>query len=139
MKTLNLTRGHESDEHIALKREVIRFLHNWGYGAVLCEHHDSDLVAIQPGRAAILGVEIERADRHAPTNLFRDFSQGCADVLIVCPNLKILGEVARKLSRTVPKELLEKTALATISALRLTQPNHFPGSETREFKPKQTS
>jgi hypothetical protein len=132
MKTLNLNRGNETGEHIALKSGVLQFLHNWGYGVVLCEHQYCDIVAVHPHRATILGVEIERSERNALKNISRDFSQGCSQVLVVCPNLKVLGEVARKFSRALPSEFWEKTALATISALHLTRPIHFPSLEARE-------
>src|SRR5262245_33574712 len=98
MKALNLNRGKETEEHIALKRDVIRLLNGSGYGAILCEHEYCDLVALHPHSASILGVEIERSDRNACRNLSRDFSQGCAQVLVVCADLKVMGEVARKLS-----------------------------------------
>ena len=132
MKTLNINRGHETGEHIALKSEVIQFLHGWGYGAILCEHLYCDVVAIQPNRAAIIAVEIERSDRNTLRNILRNFSQGCEQVLVVCPDLKVLGEVARKLSHALPAEFWERTALATISALQLTRPIHFPSLKVRD-------
>src|SRR5690348_10236409 len=127
MKTLNQNRGHETAEHRGLKCEVLNFLRNLGYGTVLYEHQCCDVVAVQPRSATILGVEIERSDRNVLKNLSRDFTYGCAQVLIVCPDFKILGAVARKLSRALPPELWIRTGLATISALRLTQPLPFRG------------
>jgi len=122
MKTLNLNHGHESLEHRALKAEVIRFLHRWGYGTILAEHQNCDLVAVRPSGAKILSVEIERSSRTQPWNSVRDFNAGCDSVLITCPNFKVLGEVARKLARSLPLELWDRTGLVTISALRLIQP-----------------
>jgi hypothetical protein len=138
MKPLNTYHGYETDEHRALKREVLQFLWHWGYGAVLCEHQNCDVVAVQPHSASILGVEIERSNRNVLKNLSRDFSRGCEHVLIVCPDFKTLGEVARKLSRALPPEFSAKTALVTISALRLIRPVIFPSSQIRNANQERT-
>ena len=142
MKTLNVNRGNETAEHIVLKRDLIRFLHHWGYGAILCEHHCCDVVGVHPRSAAVLSVEIHTASssgKNAPENICRNFSQGCAGVLVVCQNLETLGEVARKLARSLPADFKEKTALATISALRLTRPSHFSSLEARDPKKERTT
>jgi|SRR5579859_3414318 len=129
MKTLNYRRGHETPEHRTDKCEVHRFLRSLGHGIVLCEQQDCDVVAIRPQSAAILGVEIERTSRNVLKNLSRDFARGCSNVLIVCPDFKILGEVSRKLARALPHEFWARTALTTMSALRLMQPLAFSSPE----------
>jgi hypothetical protein len=136
MKICKTHRGHETDEHRALKGEVLQFLRQWGYGTVLCEHQNCDVVAVQPHKASILGVEVERSNRNVLKNLSRNFSQGCEHVLIVCPDFHALGQVARKLARDLSPEFGARTALATISALRLLRPFPFPGQGTRNSTTK---
>lgn len=123
-------------EHKAFQKELEYLLHRLGYGAVLPEHHWCDLMAVSPRSAAILGVEIEReGNGHVLKNLSRNFDQGCANVLIVCPDVESLGQVARKLSRTLPPQFRERTGLASMSALRLIQPIRFPSVNAWEIKP----
>ena len=119
---MNTNRGHETQEHRALKAETIQFLKRWGYTFVLCEHQNSDVIAIRPHSNAILGAEIERSVRNLLKNVSRDFSLGCTHLLIVCPDFKITGQIARKLDRELSSELREKVGLITTSALRMLDP-----------------
>ena len=129
----------KTSEHDTLQNEAVNFARRWGHGAVLSEHHDCDVVAVPPWGASILGIEIERSGRNVLRNLSRNFSQGCDHVLIVCPDFKTLGEVARKLSRALPPQFWAKTALVTASALRLIQPIPFSGSPTRNADKERTT
>jgi hypothetical protein len=131
MKTFNHQRGHETPEHRTDKCEVLHLLRSLGHGIVLCEQEYCDVVAIQPRSAAVLGVEIERTSRNVLKNLSRNFARGCSNVLIVCPDFKILGEISRKLARALPQEFWTRTALTTMSALRLMQPLPFSSLEPR--------
>ena len=117
-------------EHDASQDEAINFFRRLGYGAVR-EHHHCDAVVVSPYGAAIIAAEIENSDRNVLRNVSRNFSQGCTHVLIGCPNFKVVGEVARKLSRHLPAEFSERTALVTLSALRLIQPASFPAHQER--------
>ncbi|MGZ5506542.1 MAG: hypothetical protein ACXWJX_14150 [Limisphaerales bacterium] len=120
-------RGNESkDKHLLPKCEVLHFLHSFGYGTALCELECCDIVAVHPICGKAIGIEFENSNRNALRNLTRDFANGCSEVLIVCPDFKTLGEVARKLTRVLPHELWPRLSLATLSALRLTQPHRFP-------------
>ena len=121
-------------EHDTIQSEAINLLHRWGYGAVLPEHRLCDVVAVPPYGAAILGLEVERSARNVLRNLSRNFEQGCECVLIVCPDFKSLGEVARKLSRALPPDLWVRTGLATVSALHLIQPLRLPAPDARTIQ-----
>ena len=136
MKPLSLTRGHESSAHVALKSEVVRFLRGWGYAAVLAEHHCCDVVATRSGWSTVISVEIERSDRNVVKNTIRDLSQGSASVLVICPDLKVLGDVVRKLTRGLPAELWPRLAVATISTLRMLSP--LQSISECPFSPKTT-
>lgn len=138
MKPLNYRRGNETEDHLSLKREVMAFLLAQGHDLTLCEHRQCDIVALRSG-SGVVCIEIERSERNVLKNVLRDFSSGAAAVVIICPNLKIISAVARRLSRSLPQEFWKRTAVATISTLRLFLPRHTgpadPNAVTTENEP----
>jgi predicted NAD/FAD-binding protein len=119
---LNVNHGHETEEHRVLKQAACEVLRHYGYGAIFCEHHNCDLVAVRPRSAAILGVEIERSTRNVMQNLARNFAQGCKHVLIISPDFKIVGEIARKLASELPQEFQDKVGVTTLATLQMVNP-----------------
>ncbi len=124
---LNISRGHETEEHRLLKREVLAILRENGFAVALAESGNCDVVAIREQGMAreILALEIERNPKHAVANLHRDFQQGARRVLILSPDFQVLGQVARKLTRKLPQDLWPRVALADIQALRLLNADLF--------------
>lgn len=102
--------------------KVIRFLDSLGYGLIVREHLHCDVMAIRPHSQGILSAEIELSVRNLMKNCARDFAVGCTHVLIVSPDFKTTGEIARKLDRELRPELWENVGVITTSALRMLAP-----------------
>jgi hypothetical protein len=122
MTTQNIHHGHETEEHWTLKAETLRMLKGLGFAFVLCEKGNSDLVASRTSINEITAVEIERSVRNLLRNIRRNFASGCKNILIVSPNFKVTGEIARKLDRELPSDLRERVGILTASALRIITP-----------------
>ena len=122
MITQNINHGRESEEHRALKAEALQCLKNLGFGFVLCERQNCDLLGARKNTDAVLAVEIERSSRNLRRNIYRDLASGCAQIVIVCPNFKVTAEIARKLDRELSPGLREKVGVITASALRMIAP-----------------
>lgn len=123
-------------DHDICQNEITDLAHRLGCGVVR-EHNHCDAVVVPPYGAGIIAVEVERSARNVLRNISRNYAQGCERVLIVCPDFKTLGEVARKLSRHLPTEFSDRTAMVTLSALRLIQPVSFP-AQGREARTERT-
>lgn len=122
MSGINIAHGHEKQEHQALKAEVTQWHKGIGFDFVLCEKGNSDVIAKRSGNHPLIAVEIERSVRNVRRNICRDISQGCAYVLIICPDFKTAGEIARKIDRELSPALRERVGIMTKSVLRMTAP-----------------
>jgi hypothetical protein len=114
-------RGHETAEHRTSKLEIIASLRGCGYDPVICEHEYCDIVAVRTVNSArqTLAVEMERSPRNVLRNIERNFAHGCDVVLIVCPDVRILTEVTRKIAHHAPHH--EHIAFATPLTLQVLQ------------------
>ncbi len=97
MPTSNHRRGHESPEHVALKRRTIHALRALGF-LVAPEHHECDVAAIHPMTGYVVAVEIERSPRNLARNLARNRQRGCDAVWIVAPTPAVRHSLRRALA-----------------------------------------
>jgi hypothetical protein len=122
-KTIQVNRGNECEDHLALKRMAGDFMVRCGFDTVLYEHLCCDVVgskSIGSSRRTV-GTEIERSSRNLLRNLNRDFAQGCDFVLIVCPTFQSIGEISRKLARELPLPLHPKVGIANPTMLQISE------------------
>jgi hypothetical protein len=101
-----------------MKLEVTSILSHLGFENVLLEHRHCDVVCSWPLGNHVHCTEIERSEKNVLRNLSRNFSQGCATCLIVCPDFESVQKVARKVAHSLSAEFQDRTAIATIAALR---------------------
>jgi len=135
MKTDQKKTRNESLPHLQEKNDASELMRRLGFGVVLQEHENCDLIVTHPGCASILALEIEQSPRNVLRNLSRNFAQGCTSVLVICPDFYIAALVARRIAKSLPPELQARTALSTAGALRLVQPLRFAGNSTAQTTP----
>jgi hypothetical protein len=131
-------RANQGDAHNAQGAEVTVSLHQLGWDIVRREYLCSDAVAIGLTHKSpfILAVENEFSARNVLRNMERNFRQGAAIVLIVCPDADTLAAVARKVARHAPNAA--QIAFATPLTLRLLQPQSISEPNPSE-KPEEPS
>jgi hypothetical protein len=119
-----LPRARESDMHQTMKHDAAVAFGKCDY-KVFFETNLSDVVAVRIDDGFVLAIEAETGrNRNCVHNCIRDLSRGANAVLVVCKNLQAAAACSRLLSRTLPKELREKTALTTINTLQLMKPTN---------------
>jgi hypothetical protein len=113
MKTNPRTRN-ETEDHNAVKARLVSFFSE--LGVAFAEFVYCDVFVVAP--SFDLAVEYERTVVNLLRNITRNFTNGASHVLIVVRDFKIMGDVATKLRKELPKEFHQRVAVMTLNGLQ---------------------